>query len=172
MVRELHAAGFAGGVAELSAAVIVEYWLGCDFHRERGLRAILAAFAAVGGVLDAGVGRHLQGRRINQITKSRPNPPYSDAEWRRLAAACTELIRSSRRAHQEVLAAIARGADPVEHGTSPTTWRGCSARPARPPPPRSWTTSARQPARRAPAGARCWRRAGRFTPTGTPRWPT
>jgi hypothetical protein len=119
MVRELHAAGFAGGVAELSAAVIVEYWLGCDFHRERGLRAILAAFAAVGGVLDAGVGRHLQGRRINQITKSRPNPPYSDAEWRRLAAACTELIRSSRRAHQEVLAAIARGADPVEHGTSP-----------------------------------------------------
>jgi hypothetical protein len=116
MVRELHDAGFSGGLSELSRAVIVEYWLGCDFHRERRLRAILAAFAAAGGVLDAGVGRHLQGRRINQIVKSRPNPPYSDGEWRRLSAACTELIRSSRRAHQQVLATIeGRAADPAEH---------------------------------------------------------
>jgi len=90
MVRELHDAEFGGGLSELSPAVIVEYWLGCDFHRERRIRAILAAYAATGGVLDAGVGRHLQGRRINQIVKSRPNPPYSATEWRRLTAACTE----------------------------------------------------------------------------------
>src|SRR5664279_871413 len=115
MVRELHAGGFCGGLSELSRAVIVEYWLGCDFHRERRLRAILAAFAAAGGVLDAGVGRHLQGRRINQVVKSRPNPPYSDGEWRRLSAACTELITSSRRAPRQVLALIEGGADPAEH---------------------------------------------------------
>ena len=118
MVRELHDAGFSGGLSELGPAVIVEYWLGCDFHRERRLRAILAAFAATGGGLHAGIGRHLQGRRINQIVKSRPNPPYTDGEWRRLAAACTELITSSRRAHRQVLATIEVGTEPVEHGAS------------------------------------------------------
>src|SRR5664280_2001926 len=35
MVRELHDAEFGGGLSELSPAVIVEYWLGCDFHRGR-----------------------------------------------------------------------------------------------------------------------------------------
>ena len=118
MVRELHDAEFGGGLSELSPAVIVEYWLGCDFHRERRIRAILAAYAATGGVLDAGVGRHLQGRRINQIVKSRPNPPYSDTEWRRLTAACTELITSSRRAHRQVLATIEADTKPDEHGAS------------------------------------------------------
>jgi hypothetical protein len=118
MVRELHDAEFGGGLSELSPAVIVEYWLGCDFHRERRIRAILAAYAATGGVLDAGVGRHLQGRRINQIVKSRPNPPYSDTEWRRLTAACTELITSLRRAHRQVLATIEADTKPDEHGAS------------------------------------------------------
>ncbi|MEO8521114.1 MAG: hypothetical protein ABI603_07120 [Acidobacteriota bacterium] len=121
MVRELHTAGFAGSLAELSAAVILEYWLGCDFHRERRIRAILAAYAATGGALDAGVARHLQGRRINQIIKSRPNPPYSDSEWRQLAAACTELITSSRQSHGQVLATIQAGTDPVEHSASADT---------------------------------------------------
>jgi hypothetical protein len=121
MVRELHESGFAGGLAELSAAVIVEHWLGCDFHRERRIRAILVAYAAAGGVLDAGVARHLQGRRINQIKKSRPNPPYTDGEWRRLAAACTEQITSSRRAHRQVLATIQAGADSAGHGAPTDT---------------------------------------------------
>ena len=119
MVRELHEAGFSGGLGELSPAVIVEYWLGCDFHRERRIRVVLGAFVAVGGALDAGIRRHLQGRRINQIVKSRPNPPYSDGEWRRLAAACTEVIMRSQRAHRQVLRAAGRGADPVEHGVTP-----------------------------------------------------
>lgn len=119
MVRELHAAGFAGGIGELSAARIVEYWLGCDFHRERRIRAVLTAYVAAGGVVDAGIRRHLQGRRINQIVKSSPNPPYRDGEWRRLAAACTEVIRSARSAHQVTLQAARRGTDPVQHGVSP-----------------------------------------------------
>ena len=118
MVRELHESGFAGGLAELSAAVIVEYWLGCDFHRERRIRAILVAYAAAGGVVDGRVARHLQGRRINQIKKSRPNPPYTDAEWRRLAAACTEQITSSRRAHRQTLATTEIDTKPDEHAAS------------------------------------------------------
>jgi len=118
MVRELGAAGFGGDLSELSTAVIVEYWLGCDFHRERRIRAILAAFAAGGGELRAGIGRHLQGRRINQIIKSRPNPPYTDGEWRRLAAACTEVIASSWRAHRQVLTTIGSDAEPGGHAAA------------------------------------------------------
>jgi hypothetical protein len=121
MVRELHESGFAGDLAELSAAVIVEYWLGCDFHRERRIRAILVAYAAAGGVLDPRIARHLQGRRINQIKKSRPNPPYTDGEWRRLAAACTEQTTSSRRTHRQVLATIQAGAASIGHGTPTDT---------------------------------------------------
>jgi len=119
MVRELYAIGFAGGIGELSVAMLVAYWLGCDFHRERRIRALLTAYVAAGGVVDAGIGRHLQGRRINQIVKSHPNLPYSDGEWRRLTAACTEVIRSARRAHQATLQAARCGADPAEHGVSP-----------------------------------------------------
>ncbi len=118
MARELYAIGFAGGIGELSVAMLVEYWLGCDFHRERRIRALLTAYVAAGGVVDAGIGRHLQGRRINQIVKSRPNPPYSDEEWRRLAAACTEVIRSSARGHARAVQGADSGADPLEHGVS------------------------------------------------------
>ena len=118
MVRELADTGFGGGLSELSPAVIVEYWLGCDFHRERRLRVILAAFAAAGGELHAGIVRHLQGRRINQIVKSRPNRPYTDGEWRRLAAACTEVIASSLRAHRQVLATVESFAEPAGHAAA------------------------------------------------------
>lgn len=121
MVRELHESGFTGDLAGLSAAVIVEYWLGCDFHRERRIRAILVAYAAAGGGLDAGVARHLQGRRINQIKKSQPNQPYTDGEWRRLATACTARVTASWRAHRQVLATIQPGADSTGHGTPTDT---------------------------------------------------
>lgn len=118
MVRELDDAGFQGGLPELSTATVVEYWLGCDFHRERRLRVVLAAFAAAGGELQAGIVRHLQGRRINQTVKSRPNTPYTDGEWRRLAAACTEVIASSWRAHRQVMAAIGEDAGPGGHAVA------------------------------------------------------
>jgi hypothetical protein len=118
MVRELDATGFDGGIADLSPAVIVEYWLSCDFQRERRIRVVLGAFADSGGALNAGIRRHLQGRRINQIVKSRPNRPYSDGEWQRLTAVCTEVISLSHGANRKVLEAADRGADPVEHGVS------------------------------------------------------
>lgn len=71
MVRELHAAGFAGGLGQLSTAMLVEYWLSCDFHRERRIRAVLAAYVAAGGVLDAGIGRHLQQNRVRLLDEDR-----------------------------------------------------------------------------------------------------
>lgn len=96
MNRELASSGFTGGIAELTPATVVQYWLTCDFHRERRIRVILRGYAADGGDLHPGVGPHLDGRRINTIIPSRPYRPYSEAEWQRMAAACTDLISASR----------------------------------------------------------------------------
>lgn len=98
MARDLHTMGLAGGLPDLSTASLVRYWLTCDYHRERRIRAVLSAFENTCGGLDAGIRAHLAGRRINQATKSQPNRPYSDGEWRRLEAACMERITAS---HQD-----------------------------------------------------------------------
>ena len=95
MNRELAASGFTDGLSELAPATVVQYWLRCDFHRERRIRVILRRYAAVGGDLHPGVRRHLDGRRINTITPSQPYRPYSEAEWQRMAAACTGVISAS-----------------------------------------------------------------------------
>ncbi len=112
MVRELGAGGFVGGIAEVTSAVIVQYWLTCDFHRERRIRAVLSAYAAAGGVLDHGVMAHLGGRRINATKPSRPNRPYSDNEWRELAKACAESMTTAYAAHRQSREAAERGSDP------------------------------------------------------------
>jgi hypothetical protein len=131
MARELHTAGFSGGIAELSPARIVEYWLTCDFHRERRTRVILGAFAASGGGVDPGIHRHLQGRRINKIVKSEPYRPYSDGEWRRLTEACTQMITASHRGHQQALQAAERGTNPACTSPEHLAWvlRRCGPAP-------------------------------------------
>lgn len=113
MVRELHAAGFGGGLGELTPAGIVRYWLTCDYPRERHIRQVLDGFQSEVGGLHPGVVAHLEGRRINKLDPGTPNQPYSEAEWRRLTAACLELITVSYRAHTEALTAAGRGTDPV-----------------------------------------------------------
>jgi len=118
MVRDLHAVGFTGGITDLTTAGLVRYWLTCDHHRERRIRVVLNAYQEAHGGLDPGICRHLAGRRINTIPKSEPNRPYSDGEWRRLTAACTEMISTSYRAHQEALEAAGRGSDPALHGAT------------------------------------------------------
>lgn len=118
MARELHAAGVCGGVGALSPAILVEYWLTCDFHQERRIRALLSAYASAGGALRPGIGAHLAGRRINAIKPSRPYRPYSDGEWRRLAAACTESTGASYAAHRRAREAAERGGDPAVHGAA------------------------------------------------------
>lgn len=97
MVRELTATGYTGGIGELTPAGMVQYWLTCDFHRERRIRVIVRAYAEAGGHVHVGIVRHLQGRRINTITPSQPNRPYSEAEWQRLATACTTMIAAADR---------------------------------------------------------------------------
>jgi hypothetical protein len=115
-VRELHREGFTGGLATLSTAMLVQYWLTCDFHRERRLRAVLGAYQEQVGGLAEGIVAHLAGRRINAITKSRPNPPYSETEWQRLARACISMISAAERAQHRALEAADRGSDPDSVG--------------------------------------------------------
>jgi hypothetical protein len=105
MVRELAGSGFTAGIAGLTSAAVVQYWLTCDFHRERRIRVILRSYATAGGDLDPGVLRHLEGRRINAVKPSRPNRPYSESEWQRLSAACTEMISAARLADRDAAAA-------------------------------------------------------------------
>lgn len=116
MAHDLDTLGATGGLADLTPATLVQYWLTCDYHRERRIRVVLDAFQETTGGLDEGICRHLAGRRINKAGKSRPNQPYSDGEWQRLEAACTEQIAEARRAHRKALEAAARGGDPSAHG--------------------------------------------------------
>lgn len=118
MARDLAASGFTGGLADLTPATLVQYWLTCDYHRERRIRVVLNAFQETAGGLDPGICRHLAGRRINKVEKSRPNQPYSDGEWRLLEASCTNQIAAARRTQRQALEAAGRGADPSSHGVT------------------------------------------------------
>ena len=118
MVRELTDDGFSGGLADLTSAELVRYWLTCDYHRESRIRAVLRAFHAAVGRLDPVIVRHLEGRRIHRASKGKPNPPYTEGEWQRLADACGTLIRTSFADHQAAVEAAARGADPRSAGMS------------------------------------------------------
>ncbi|KPN46507.1 hypothetical protein [Mycobacterium intracellulare] len=116
MTLDLHEQGFDGALGDLDVALLVRYWLTCDYHRERRIRVLLSAYQRdIGGLSDQIV-RHLSGRRINVAGKSAPLQPYSDAEWERLRAACAEMIGRARRAHDELVTAAATGNDPVVHG--------------------------------------------------------
>lgn len=118
LARDLDAQGFTGGIADLTPAALVQYWLTCDYHRERRIRVVLNAFQDTAGGLAPGICRHLAGRRINKMTKSQPNRPYSDGEWQRLADACTEGVQVARTAHRQALEAAVRGADPCQYGVT------------------------------------------------------
>jgi hypothetical protein len=52
------------------------------------------------------------------VSFHRPLPPYREAEWDRLTAACTMVADTSFAGHKEALAAAARGAHPADHGWS------------------------------------------------------
>ncbi|MBG0741173.1 hypothetical protein IV500_17530 [Paeniglutamicibacter antarcticus] len=93
----------------MSTAAVVRYWLACDFHRERRIRAVLSSFHTAGGQLQPGIVDHLAGRRINQIKPSQPNKPYSAAEWERLAQACNTMIKSANTDHRRAVEASERG---------------------------------------------------------------
>ena len=118
MARRLSASGFTGRAADLRRPHLIEYWLGTSGLQEACTRRALAAFARNGGAVDPGVAELAAGRNFNPLSFRRPLPPYREAEWERLAAACAEAAGTAFAAHKEALAAAARGAHPGEGGWS------------------------------------------------------
>jgi hypothetical protein len=118
MARRLSAAGFTGRAADLRRPRLIEYWMGTTGDRESCTRRALEAFARNGGTVAGGVGELLAGRNFNPLSSRRPLPPYREAEWERLTAACAEAADTAFAAHKAALAAAARGTHPGEGGWS------------------------------------------------------
>ncbi len=118
MARRLSAAGFTGRAADLRRPHLIEYWMGTSGPQEACTRRALAAFARNGGAVDPRVAELAAGRNFNPLSFRRPLPPYREAEWERLAAACAGAAGTAFAAHKDALAASARGVHPGEGGWS------------------------------------------------------
>jgi hypothetical protein len=128
MTRRLAALGFAGGAADLRRAQLAEYWMAASGPREACTRRMLQALPAAGGHLDPGVAELADGRAFNPQRNHRPLPPYPEAEWDRLTQTCRSLVDESFAAHQQALAAAARGQHPNAGGWTPANLRWLLAR--------------------------------------------
>ncbi len=170
MARDLGDWGVTGGLADLSPGTLVQYWLTCDYHRERRIRVVLSAFQETAGGLDPGIRRHLAGRRINKAGKSQPNRPYSDGEWRRLEAACTGQIAAARRAHRQALEAAAAAPTPPFTASPLTISPGSGS--ARGPQRREGSPSGSTPGTPVLTERRSWRSKRRSSRPRTRRSPT
>jgi hypothetical protein len=118
MTRWLADAGFTGRAGDLRRPHLTEYWTGTTATRESCTRRALEAFARESGTLHPGVAELVAGRNFNPVSFHRPLPPYREAAWDRLTAACTRVADTSFAGHKEALAAAARGAHPADHGWS------------------------------------------------------
>ena len=112
ITRTLAAAGFTGRAADLRRPHLTGYWMGTTADRESCTRRALAAFARDGGTLHPAVAELAAGRNFNPVSNHKPLPPYREAEWERLAAACAAVADAAFAAHKEALAAAARGNQP------------------------------------------------------------
>jgi hypothetical protein len=89
---------------------------------------MLQGFQAAGGTLDARLAELAAGRAYNPQRSHHQLPPYSEAEWQRLASACQVITSESYAAHKIALAAAGRGRHPREHGWSKDNLRWLLAR--------------------------------------------
>ncbi len=128
MTRSLDSAGFSGSVTGLRRAQAARYWMAAPGPKEACTRRMLLGFQSAGGTLDAGVAELAAGRAFNPQRNHHQLPPYSEAEWERLAGACETVTGESFAAHRQALAAAARGRHPREHGWSGDNLRWLLAR--------------------------------------------
>src|ERR1017187_4529313 len=80
------------------------------------------------GHLDARVAELAAGRAYNQLQNRRQLPPYREAEWDRLTAACRSIADESFAAHKHALAAAGRGRHPAGGGWTAENLRWLLAR--------------------------------------------
>jgi hypothetical protein len=128
MVRALAGRGFTGGAAQLRRGQLAEFWLGSTSPREACTRAMVKAFAQVGGLLSDGVLELAAGRPYNLQPNHHQLPPYAEAEWQRLTEVCRTLADESYTVHRRALAAAAHGKHPGSDGWKPENVRWLLAR--------------------------------------------
>ncbi len=128
MTRHLAASGFTGGAADLRRAQVAQYWVAASGPREACTRRMLQGFPAAGGTLDARLAELAAGRAYNPQRSHHQLPPYSEAEWERLATTCQAITSDSYAAHKIALASAGRGRHPREHGWSEENLRWLLAR--------------------------------------------
>ncbi len=159
MTRHLAASGFAGGAAGLRRAQVAQYWVSSSGTREACTRRMLQGFQAAGGTLDARLAELAAGRAYNPQRSHHQLPPYSEAEWERLATACQAIVAGSYAAHKEALAAAGRGRHPATTAGAGTTSAGWSPGPV---PSASWRSGSTWAARTtwSASGVVSWRPAG------------
>ena len=118
MARKLAGRGFTGRVADLRRPLLAQYWMAATGPREACTRRLLRGFHAAGGQLDAQVLELAAGRAYNPQRNHRQLPPYREAEWARLTAACRTIADEAFTGHKQALAAAERGRHPNEGGWS------------------------------------------------------
>ncbi|MGI8777836.1 MAG: hypothetical protein ACR2LJ_10760 [Acidimicrobiales bacterium] len=91
--RWLHAHGFDGAAAELTEALVFDYWRHCGVVYEANTRTLLGALeAATPGLLAPGVAAQLRGVPLNRHTPWQPRQPLTAAETQRLVEVCRGLV--------------------------------------------------------------------------------
>ena len=118
MARKLAGRGFTGRAPDLRRPLLAQYWMAATGPREACTRRLLQGFRAAGGKLDAQVLELAAGRAYNLQRNHRQLPPYREAEWARLTAACRTIADEAFTGHKQALAAAERGRHPNEGGWS------------------------------------------------------
>ncbi len=117
MVLVLAAQGFDGGLAEARRAQMAQFWMAGPASLEGTTRALVQGYARSGGSLADNLLDLASGRQFNRHPSTQPLPPYAEAEWQQLTAACRKQVDESYAAHKRTLASI-RSRRP----TDPAAW--------------------------------------------------
>lgn len=118
MVRELTAAGFTGGAADLTRSILIRYWMSVSAFREADSRVLLAGYDAATEQLDTQVRAHLDGRALKAKPAYKPLAAYTEREWATLVDRCQSIISDAHSAQQVLLRAAEDGMDPCRGGLS------------------------------------------------------
>jgi hypothetical protein len=118
--RTLAGLGHRGPLAGLGRGRLTEALLGLGHRPEMMIRRVLAACDP----RDAGpeVREVVLGRPFSRFRPYVPAEPYSEGEWERLQAACSQVAGAALAAFREAAGMAASGRDPLAYGwTEPNT---------------------------------------------------
>ncbi|MBO1417767.1 hypothetical protein [Streptomyces sp. FH025] len=118
MVRELARDGFDGSAAELTRAVLGQFWLRSHYLVEYRTRTILRAFHIRHEALSEPVREMVFGTNYTRPVVNGPLPPYEPAEWNRVIDLCKGEVRRLGAVHQAMVQLAESGQDPAVGGWS------------------------------------------------------